>query len=89
MEPKNELNNNMEMMEYDYTEGIERDRVVSDPIGALSQCVCSICNKVFFSPVKCPKCENHFYKKCITGLLENVQVECPFSCQFEERASSD
>jgi len=51
---------------FEYTDGIEIERCVTNNTSAVDEFLCPICHKIYYSPISCSKCENHFCRFCIT-----------------------
>jgi len=39
----------------------------------INDCTCSICQNIFYKPVMCKNCENHFCTECIDEFLSKLR----------------
>jgi len=62
---------------------IEVERV--DKQDNLELCTCSLCENIFFNPVMCKNCENHFCKLCINKWISKNPNVCPLCKNYEQK----
>jgi len=54
----------------------------------INNCTCSICQNIYYKPVMCRNCENHFCSSCIDEWILNHPGACPFCKNFDKKKQS-
>ncbi len=54
----------------------------------LNESTCPICQNIYYKPVMCNNCENHFCEACIDEWLKKNPDSCPLCKDFDRKKAS-